>query len=92
MSDILINIISWFESDENPDGDDQENTDRFAKYKNTYVLRLFGRTDDDKSITVRIDDFIPHFYLKIPTRWTDYQIGKFVNTVLKIHVRNIRIH
>ena len=47
---------------------------------------------DDKSITVRIDDFIPHFYLKIPTRWTDYQIGKFVNTVLKIHVRNIRIH
>ena len=47
---------------------------------------------DDKSITVRIDDFTPHFYLKIPTRWTDYQIGKFVNTILKIHVRNIRIH
>ena len=28
------------------------------------VVRLFGKTDDNKSITIFYDDFLPYFYVK----------------------------
>jgi len=71
MSDILLNIVSWYESDEKIDDESDER----------YIIRIFGRTDDDKSICVRVEDFTPHFYLKIPDRWGKKDIDKFVNII-----------
>lgn len=84
MSDILLNVISWFESDEILDDEDDDKNKYSNTYNGIYVLRLFGRTYDDKSICVRIEDYTPHFYVKIPNRWTDYQIDKFVFIIKKI--------
>lgn len=36
----------------------------------TYIIRLFGRTLDDKTILVNVTDFYPFFYIEIPKEWS----------------------
>jgi DNA polymerase elongation subunit (family B) len=35
-------------------------------YEDKYVIQLTGRTQDDKSVYLKIKDFYPYFYIKIP--------------------------
>ena len=82
-SDIEFNIISWYETDDKLDDDDDENEQqvKYKPYSDEYVLRLFGRTLDGKSVCARLDNFTPHFYVKVFARWTDRDIDKFVFTL-----------
>lgn len=50
------------------DGDEEER----------YVIQLFGRTEDDKDVCLKITGFTPFFYVEIPDKWTDRQVDKFV--------------
>jgi DNA polymerase elongation subunit (family B) len=50
------------------DGDDVEN----------YVIQLFGRTEDDKDVCIKVTGFTPFFYVEIPLAWTKKQADKFV--------------
>jgi DNA polymerase elongation subunit (family B) len=43
-----------------------------------YVIQLFGRTDDDKDVCLKVTGFTPFFYIKIPDNWGKRQIDKFV--------------
>jgi DNA polymerase elongation subunit (family B) len=74
MNDILFNVISWYETDEKPD-EESENT---YKYNSKYIIRMFGRTADGSSVSVKVENFLPHFYVKIPERWSSQQIDKFI--------------
>lgn len=49
---IELNIIDVFAID------DKENCD-------TYCVKLFGRTVDGTTVTVTVNDYLPHFYLRI---------------------------
>ena len=51
------------------DGDDEEK----------YVIQLFGRTEDDKDVCLKVTGFTPFFYVEVPTNWTDRQADKFVD-------------
>ena len=35
-----------------------------------YIIHVFGRTLDDKSVYCKIQNFTPHFYIKLPSKWT----------------------
>ena len=77
--DIEFNVSYWYETDENIDDVDEDSQPgKFKGYSDKYTLRLFGRTQDGKSVCARLDDFTPHFYVKIFSRWTDRDIDKFV--------------
>jgi DNA polymerase elongation subunit (family B) len=39
-----------------------------------YMILIFGRTEDNKSICVKVHDFNPYFYIKIPSTWTTSQV------------------
>lgn len=79
-NDLEFNVISWYETDQNLDEDtDNSKSNKFKNYSDEYVLRMFGRTLDGKSVCVRLDDFTPHFYVKIFARWSDREIDKFVS-------------
>jgi len=78
-NDIEFNVVSWYETDVNLDDDNEvSQPGKFKIYSDEYVLRLFGRTLDGKSVCVRLDNFTPHFYVKIFARWSDRDIDKFV--------------
>ena len=79
-NDLEFNVISWYETDQNLDEDsDNTKSNKFKNYSDEYVLRMFGRTLDGKSVCVRLDNFTPHFYVKIFARWSDREIDKFVS-------------
>lgn len=44
---------------------DEENVPMKLKYK----ISLFGRTDTNQTIHVKIEDYSPFFYVEIPTEW-----------------------
>ncbi|XWV24859.1 B-family DNA polymerase [Tupanvirus deep ocean] len=51
------------------DGNDEEK----------YVIQLFGRTEDDKDVCLKVTGFTPFFYVEVPTSWTTKQADKFVD-------------
>ncbi|AZL89277.1 B-family DNA polymerase [Megavirus baoshan] len=43
-----------------------------------YVIQLFGRTEDDKDVCIKVTDFTPYFYVQVPTNWKKKHVDKFV--------------
>ncbi|ANB50688.1 B-family DNA polymerase [Powai lake megavirus] len=43
-----------------------------------YVIQLFGRTEDDKDVCIKVTDFTPYFYVQIPTNWKKKHVDKFI--------------
>ena len=46
-----------------------------------YTINLFGRTLDDKSVYVKVQEFTPYFYVKIPDKWKTKKIDYFVDHI-----------
>src|SRR5690349_13404772 len=44
-----------------------------------FHIRLFGRTSDDQTIYVRVDDFQPFFYVKLNDNWNENTVETIVN-------------
>jgi DNA polymerase elongation subunit (family B) len=49
-------------------GDDEEE----------YVIQLFGRTEDDKDVCIKVSGFTPFFYVEIPLNWKKEHADEFV--------------
>jgi DNA polymerase elongation subunit (family B) len=62
---IIFNVLYWHENDEN----------------NKYIIRMFGKTDKGKSVSVKVTEFIPYFYVEIPNYWDDKTIKQFISKV-----------
>ena len=54
-NDLDFQICDW-NSYHEIDGNDEEK----------YVIQLFGRTEDDKDVCLKITDFTPFFYVEVP--------------------------
>jgi DNA polymerase elongation subunit (family B) len=62
---IIFNVLYWHENDEN----------------NKYIIRMFGKTEKGKSVSLKVTGFIPYFYVEIPNNWDDKTINSFVTKV-----------
>jgi DNA polymerase elongation subunit (family B) len=62
---IIFNVLYWHENDEN----------------NKYIIRMFGKTENGKSVSVKVTGFIPYFYVEIPNDWDEKFINRFVAKV-----------
>ena len=67
--------LEWVECDENIIEEDYE-TQR-KTYDKEYKILCFGSTIEGHSITIKVNDFKPYFYLKIPDNWNENDIIKF---------------
>ena len=73
LEPIVFQIIDWSQYNEIEQLDDSDELelelgikqDNFTRYK----IRLYGRTTDNKSIYVNVNDYTPFFYIKIPQEW-----------------------
>lgn len=46
-----------------------------------FIIRLFGRTRDNKTIFVKINKYTPYFYVQINKSWRQLQIDALMKTV-----------
>ncbi|ARF09278.1 DNA polymerase family B elongation subunit [Catovirus CTV1] len=64
--DMIFQILDWnYYQEENEDGKD-------------YVIRLFGKTKQDKTIYVKAFGFTPYFYIQIDDKWKKDTVDKLV--------------
>lgn len=69
-------ILDWdtyHEVEEDEDGD----------ISKKFTIRLYGTTEDNKKIFVRVDDFTPYFFVQIPKVWRKNKIQIFVDEIRK---------
>lgn len=47
----------------------------------SYVIQLFGRTEDDKDVCLKVINYTPFFYVEIPSTWNEIHVEKFVDAL-----------
>jgi DNA polymerase elongation subunit (family B) len=48
-----------------------------------YNISLFGRTQDDKDVTLKVTGFTPFFYIEVPNNWQSHDADVFVDGLKK---------
>lgn len=65
-------VTEWEQTCEEHDMDDGNTLSK-------YVIRMYGITRDDKRIFVKVTDFTPYFYFRIPDFITDRHVPSLIN-------------
>jgi DNA polymerase elongation subunit (family B) len=71
---IEFQILDW-NSMHDEDCDDEGNVVK------TYVIKLYGRTRENKSIFVKVTDYTPYFFVEIPKIWKSNHADLLMNDV-----------
>lgn len=72
-NDVIFQILDWNYYHENEyDPEDKK-----------YAIRLFGKTNDNKSIYVKVTDFTPYFYIELDRKWGDIAIDSIIEFAKK---------
>lgn len=71
LSEKLIFQISDYNSYHEIDGENEEK----------YVMQIFGRTEDDQDVCLKIVEFTPFFYVEIPSNWGKTQVNIFIEAL-----------
>jgi DNA polymerase elongation subunit (family B) len=69
--EIEFQIIDWKEDHELDDDDDEESSDGPSDDIGTYIIHTFGRTLEGKSVYMKVINYTPHFYIKLPLNWSN---------------------
>jgi len=88
-NDIEFQIIEWHSQDENDALDDT--SDESSSNSNyhvrqcheKYVIRCFGVTTEGISITCKINDFTPFYYIKVHDKFSKTQLNVFIEFLKK---------
>ena len=48
-----------------------------------YIIHVFGRTEDDRSVYCKVRDFTPFFYIKLPNKWERRTVKSKINILHK---------
>ena len=73
--DITFNVVDWNDLDDYDEEDETNNFDSF------YNIEAYGRTEEGKSVYLKITDFTPYFFVEIPRSWKKIHAHKFVNFI-----------
>lgn len=71
---ITFNALDWYEGDEFENGNYRDGK--------RYVIRIFGRTEDDKSVAVKVENFTPFFFVEIPLDWNKKVADSFYEFII----------
>jgi DNA polymerase elongation subunit (family B) len=69
--DIKFQILDW----RNLDCDDND------KGIDKFTIRLFGRTEENKTIYVKVNNFTPYFYIEIPNKWDSREVDILLSSI-----------
>jgi DNA polymerase elongation subunit (family B) len=70
MTNLEFQIYDWREDHEfiKPESD-VESDDEDANTQAQYIIRVFGKTMDGKSVFMKMKDFTPYFFIELPEEW-----------------------
>lgn len=64
----------------------------YDEFKKNYIIRIYGITDQNESISVKVLNFKPYIYFKIPQNWIRYDVVKYIKDLkLDPYSMNIQI-
>ena len=66
LKDLVFQVSEWDYYHE----EDGEGNNIIQKY----VIRIYGTTEDNKKIFVKVKNFTPYFYVRIPKNWKKHEI------------------
>ena len=70
MANLIFQILDWDNFHE-----DNENGDK------VYRIQLFGKTKDDQTVYLQVEDYTPFFYIEIDTKWQYGQITTLIDSI-----------
>ena len=76
MDNISFNITDWNDLEVNYDEDSEP-----QDVDNEYLIEIYGRTQNDKSVYLRVLNYTPFFYVEVPKLWKSSHIDKFIKYI-----------
>jgi len=61
------------------DSDSENNSETLPRF----IIHVFGRTLEGKSVYCRLKNFTPHFYIKLPSKWGQSEAKSKLNIMYK---------
>ena len=65
---LQFQIYDFLEDHENEEIEDESEEE--GDNNMVYIIHTFGRTEDGKSVYMKIKNYTPYFYIKLPESWT----------------------
>ena len=75
-TNISFNVIDWADKDDYDDDEGDEDDE-----VSSYIIEAFGKTQDNKSVYLKINGYTPYFFVEIPKAWKDPHIRRFVDFI-----------
>jgi hypothetical protein len=69
LEPIEFQLYDWQEDHEFEEEDDDDDSDTKSNDIGSYIIHTFGRTLEGKSVYMKIINFTPHFYIRLPSIW-----------------------
>ena len=86
-NDLIFNVLDWKDKDDFDDDEDDES------FSSSYVIETYGRTNEGKSVFLKIKGYTPFFFVEIPSTWKESSIKRFIDYIkTKVygkHVNNL---
>ena len=82
--DLNLQILDWFAEDEEVETDNSSDSEGDNMYKvkeYRYIIKLFCNTIEGHSVSVKVTDFPPYFYVHVPDNWDKPEVKKFVSAI-----------
>lgn len=75
--DIKFQCLDWrnFQVENDLDDESEDNN------KLVYQIDIFGRTENNETIHLQVNNFKPYFYVEIPSNWNNNIINKFIENI-----------
>jgi hypothetical protein len=89
--DLIFQIIDWQEYNEKTLIETEKIDYKTKKPReitpSRYFINIYGRTADEKSVVLKVENFKPYFFIEIPEDWKLPDISNFIST-LNNHLSN----
>jgi hypothetical protein len=65
------------------DADDTDDNDDEDKYESNFLVYAFGLDENGNSVSIKITDFKPYFFIKVPDTWRPFEAEILVENLKK---------
>ena len=77
---LILQTFDWKESNDVITEYNDNNEIEIQKY----VIKAYGRTEDNKSVYLKINNYKPYFYIKKPDYWNNDNIKSYINYIFSL--------
>jgi DNA polymerase elongation subunit (family B) len=91
LNPIEFQIYDWQEDHELDEDDDDDSDSSDVKHNDigNYIIHTFGRTLDGKSVYMRVINYTPHFYIKLPLNWSKLEAKSNIQKIFSYFVSDM---